>query len=81
MWTFLTWVSFVGLEKTWGQDVMPHFKYLAYIAIICAVLLDLYSAKPDTSTTARIGLDAVALLFAAAGLGGLAMGATRVRRP
>ena len=60
---------------------MPHLKYLAYLAIICAVLLDLYSANPDTSTNARMGLDAVALLFAAAGLAGLAMGSSRVRRP
>jgi hypothetical protein len=60
---------------------MLQLKYLAYIAIIFAVLLDLYSAKPDTSTTARVGLDAVALLFAAAGLGGLAVGTSRVRRP
>ena len=60
---------------------MSQFKYLAYIAIICAVLLDLYSAKPDTSAQARVGLDIVALLFGAAGLGGLAMGTSRVRRP
>lgn len=59
---------------------MPHFKYLAYVAIICAVLLDLYSAKPDTAAHARLVLDAVALLFAAAGLGGLAMGPTRRSR-
>ncbi len=60
---------------------MLQLKYLAYIAIIFAVLLDLYSAKPDTSATARMGLDAVALLFAVAGLGGLAAGTSRVRRP
>lgn len=59
---------------------MPQLKYLAYIAIICAVLLDLYSAKPDTSATARLSLDAIALLFAAAGLGGLAIGTPRARR-
>ncbi len=53
---------------------MPHLKYLAYLAIVCAVLLDLYSAKPDTSADMRLGLDAVALLFAVAGLGGLALG-------
>lgn len=58
---------------------MTHFKYLAYLAIICAVLLNLYSAKPDASATTRLGLDAVALIFAAAGLGGLAF-ATRIRR-
>ena len=60
---------------------MPQLKYVAYLAIVCAVLLDLYSAKPDTSTFVRLGLDAVALIFAAAGLGGLAMGRTRIRRP
>lgn len=58
---------------------MPQLKYVAYLAIVCAVLLDLYSAKPDTSALVRLGLDAVALVFAAAGLGGLAMGATRSR--
>lgn len=59
---------------------MPHLKYLAYVAIICAVLLDLYSGKPDTAAQARLALDGVALFFAAAGLGGLAMGATRRSR-
>ena len=58
---------------------MPQLKYVAYLAIVCAVLLDLYSAKPDTRALVRLGLDAVALVFAAAGLGGLAMGATRSR--
>ncbi len=33
---------------------MPHLKYLAYLAIICAVLLDLYGAKPDTGALARL---------------------------
>jgi hypothetical protein len=59
---------------------MPQLKYLAYLAIVCAVLLDLYSAKPDTSDSFRLGLDAVALLFAVGGLGGLAMGSSRLRR-
>jgi len=59
---------------------MSQLKYFAYLAIICAVLLDLYSAKPDTSDLMRVGLDAAALLFAAAGLGGLAMGQSRIRR-
>lgn len=59
---------------------MSHFKYLAYVAVICAVLLDLYSAKPDTSVTLRAALDAAALLFAVGGLGAFAMGASRVRR-
>jgi hypothetical protein len=69
------------LVALWGRiQAMPQLKYLAYVAIICAVLMDLYSAKPDTSAVMRVGLDIVALLFAAAGLGGLAMGVTRVRR-
>jgi cytochrome b len=61
---------------------MPHLKYVAYMAIICAVLLDLYSAKPGTSADMRLGLDAMALLFAVVGLGGLALGpsASRIRR-
>jgi hypothetical protein len=59
---------------------MPRLKYLAYLAIIVAVLLDLYSAQPHTSAAVRVGLDVGALLFAAAGLSGLAWGASRVRR-
>ena len=59
---------------------MPQFKYLAYLAIVCAVLLDLYSAKPDTSTLTQLSLDAVALLFAAGGLGVLAMNTMRARK-
>lgn len=59
---------------------MPQLKYLAYLAIICAVLLDLYSAKPETSALMRLGLDVIALLFGVAGLSGLALGHTRVRR-
>ncbi len=58
---------------------MP-FKYFAYLAIVCAVLLDLYSAKPDATTAVRLGLDSGALLLAALGLGGLALGPVRVRR-
>jgi hypothetical protein len=59
---------------------MPQLKYLAYLAIICAVLLDLYSAKPETSATMRLGLDVVALLFGVAGLSGLALGSPRAGR-
>ncbi|MSO72740.1 MAG: hypothetical protein EXQ84_03915 [Rhodospirillaceae bacterium] len=59
---------------------MPHLKYFAYLAIVCAVLLDLYGAKPDTGALARLVLDTAALLFAVAGLGGLAMGPPRIRR-
>jgi hypothetical protein len=55
-------------------------KYFAYLAIVCAALLDLYSAKPDATTMMRLGLDSGALLFAVMGLGGLAYGPTRVRR-
>ncbi len=56
---------------------MPQFRYLAYIAVIIAVLLDLYSAKPDTAVALRLALDAMALLFAVAGLSGLLLGAAR----
>jgi hypothetical protein len=59
---------------------MLQFKYLAYLAVICAVLLDLYSGKPDASALMRVGLDGAALLFAVIGLGGLALGSSRVRR-
>jgi hypothetical protein len=60
----------------WG---MP-FKYFAYLAIVCAVLLDLYSAKPDATSMTRLGLDSCALLFAVMGLGALALGPGRARR-
>lgn len=59
---------------------MLHLKYFAYLAVVCAVLLDLYSGKPDTSALLRVGLDGAALLFAVAGLGGLALGNPRIRR-
>ncbi len=59
---------------------MSRFKYLAYMDVICAVLLDLYSAKPDTSVLVRAGLDVTALLFAVGGLGALAMGVVGIRR-
>jgi hypothetical protein len=59
---------------------MPQLKYLAYLAIICAVLLDLYAAKPDASVTMRLCLDIVALFFGVAGLSGLALGGSRARR-
>ncbi len=59
---------------------MLQVKYLAYVAIICAVLLDLYSAKPGTSADMRLMLDAAALLFAVAGLGGLARRPARIPR-
>jgi hypothetical protein len=58
---------------------MP-LKYLAYVAIICAVLLYLYSAKPDTSAALRLVLDSMALVFAACGLGGLAMSTARIHK-
>lgn len=58
---------------------MP-FKYFAYLAIVCAVFLDLYSSKPDATTAMRLGLDSAALLFAAIGLGGLALGPPRIGR-
>ncbi len=59
---------------------MLQFKYLAYLAVVCAVLLDLYSAKPDTSAVIRACLDTVALVFAAGGLLYLAMGSVRDRK-
>lgn len=59
---------------------MLQFKYLAYLAIVCAVLLDLYSGKPDASALMRVGLDGAALLFAVLGLGGLALGTPRAPR-
>ena len=60
----------------WGMPT----KYFAYLALVCAALLDLYSARPDATTMMRVGLDGSALLFAVMGLGGLALGPTRVRR-
>jgi hypothetical protein len=59
---------------------MPQFKYLAYLAVVCAVLLDLYGAKPGTSDSLRLGLDVVALVFGVAGLSGIALGNARARR-
>jgi hypothetical protein len=59
---------------------MLQFRYFAYLAVVCAVLLDLYSGKPDASTLMRVSLDGAALLFAVIGLGGLALGASRVPR-
>jgi hypothetical protein len=59
---------------------MSHAKYPAYLAIICAVLLDLYSSNPDTSANIGRALDAIALIFAMAGLCGLAIGHLRTRR-
>jgi len=58
---------------------MP-LKYFAYLAIVCAVLLDLYSAKPDATTMTRLGLDSAALLLGVLGLGGLALGPPRFGR-
>ncbi|MBX7200236.1 MAG: hypothetical protein K1X51_12780 [Rhodospirillaceae bacterium] len=58
---------------------MP-FKYFAYLAIVCAVLLDLYSAKPDATTAMRLSLDGAALLLGVLGLGGLALGPMRLGR-
>jgi hypothetical protein len=59
---------------------MLQFKYFAYLAVVCAVLLDLYSGNPDASALMRISLDGAALLFAVVGLGGLALGDNRIRR-
>ena len=51
-----------------------HFKYLGYVAIIFAVLLDLYAGNPAGDATIRVIFDWAALVFAVAGLGGLAVG-------
>lgn len=59
---------------------MQQYRYFAYLAVVCAVLLDLYSGKPDASALLRVGLDGAALIFAVAGLGGLALGGSRARR-
>lgn len=59
---------------------MLQFKYFGYLAVVCAVLLDLYSGKPDASALMRVSLDGAALLFAVVGLGGLALGTHRVPR-
>lgn len=59
---------------------MLQFKYFAYLAVVCAVLLDLYSGDPNASAMMRVSLDGAALLFAAIGLGGLAGGHRRIRR-
>ncbi|MDX2145144.1 MAG: hypothetical protein SFV19_17445 [Rhodospirillaceae bacterium] len=53
---------------------MHHFKYFGYVAIIFAVLLDLYAGNPDGDATLRVAIDWIALFFAVAGLGGLAVG-------
>jgi hypothetical protein len=53
---------------------MHNAKYLGYIAIIVAVLLDLYAGNPAGDATFRVLIDWVALFFAVAGLGGLALG-------
>jgi hypothetical protein len=59
---------------------MPHLKYPAYLAVVCAVLLDLYSAKPETSVAVRLALDGLAVIFASVGLGCLVVGHWRPRR-
>ncbi len=59
---------------------MQHFRYFAYLAVVCAVLLDLYSGKRDASAFLRVSLDGAALLLAVIGLGGLVLGHHRVRR-
>jgi hypothetical protein len=53
---------------------MHNAKYFGYIAIIFAVLLDLYAGNPAGDATYRVIIDWAALLFAVAGLGGLALG-------
>ena len=60
---------------------MIQFKYVAYLAITGAVLLDLYSGRPEASSFMRVSLDGVALILAAIGIGGIVLGRSRVRRP
>lgn len=55
-------------------------KYLGYIAIVIAVVVDLYAGKPDGDATWRLILDGVALAFAVIGLGGLAASPARLMR-
>ena len=59
---------------------MLQLKYFAYLAVVCAVLLDLCSSNPDTSAGMRLGLDGAALILALIGLGGLALAGVRFRR-
>lgn len=59
---------------------MPRFKYLAYLAVVCAVLLNLLSGKPDASAVLRAGLDGASLVLALLGLAGLALRAHRIPR-
>lgn len=59
---------------------MLQLKYFAYLAVVCAVLLDLCSANPDTSAGMRLGLNGAALVFALIGFGGLALAGARARR-
>ncbi len=59
---------------------MPQFKYICYLAIIGAVLLDLYAANPNAGQFARLILDMTAVLFAVGGLAGLVMGRECARR-
>jgi hypothetical protein len=59
---------------------MLQIKYMAYLAVVCAVLLDLYSGKPDASALVRLSLDSAALIFAIAGFSGLALANNRHRR-
>ncbi len=53
---------------------MHNAKYFGYVAIIVAVLLDLYAGNPAGDATIRMLIDWLALFFAVAGLGGLAVG-------
>ncbi len=53
---------------------MLHVKYLCYLAVTGAVVLDLYAGNPSAGQSARLLLDVIALFFAVGGLAGLAMG-------
>ncbi len=59
---------------------MLRLRYLAYLAIVCAVLLDLSSGYPNASAVLRTSLDGAALVLAVIGFGGLALSSRASRR-
>lgn len=59
---------------------MNKAKYLGYIALICAVLLDLYAGNPNRDPTLLLALEWFALGLALLGLGGLMASPLRMLR-
>ena len=55
---------------------MTHLKYLGYLALTIAVLLDLYAGNPDGDALWRIALDITALMLAVSGTCSLVIGLT-----